>query len=190
MRSAPTAPIARGVHAAGEIGLVHLLMRMTPEDIFDRQPWRGASGSVIAADLRLDNRDELPAALGLDPGRRGRCRIPRSCSPPGSAGATPPGPGCAGRSRWRSGTRASACSPSPAIPSASTWSCGIAPRPGSHLRRCPRACSRCPMFRASSTRRSSPTSSCSIMPSTRPRSTATSSACRRHMSPPSTRAAG
>src|SRR5215472_517793 len=59
-------PDRRGVYAAGQIGLAHLLMRMTPEDLFDRQPLRGASGAVIAADLRLDNRDELPAALGLD----------------------------------------------------------------------------------------------------------------------------
>jgi len=43
------------------IGLVHVLMRMTPEDRLDRQPQQGASGSIITADLRLDNRDELLA---------------------------------------------------------------------------------------------------------------------------------
>ena len=39
-------------------GLAHALMRMTPEDRFDRQPYQNASGSIITADLRLDNRDE------------------------------------------------------------------------------------------------------------------------------------
>src|SRR6476620_12548404 len=47
------------------IGLVHALMRMTPEDRFDHQPHRGASGSIITADLRLDNRDELFARIGI-----------------------------------------------------------------------------------------------------------------------------
>ena len=51
--------------AGGNFGLVHTLMRMTPEDRFDRQPWRGASGSLIAADVRLDNRDELFARFGI-----------------------------------------------------------------------------------------------------------------------------
>ena len=46
-------------------GLVHALMRMTPEDRFDRQPRRGASGALITADLRLDNRDELLALIGM-----------------------------------------------------------------------------------------------------------------------------
>src|SRR5262245_36234230 len=52
---------------AGHVGLVHVLMRMTPEDQFDRQPWRGASGSVITADLRLDNRDDVLARIGVAP---------------------------------------------------------------------------------------------------------------------------
>ena len=51
--------------AKKNIGLVHALMRMTPEDRFDHQPLRGASGSIIAADLRLDNRDELLARIGI-----------------------------------------------------------------------------------------------------------------------------
>ena len=37
-------------------------MRMTPEDQFDRQPWQGASGALITADIRLDNRDEVLAS--------------------------------------------------------------------------------------------------------------------------------
>jgi asparagine synthase (glutamine-hydrolysing) len=51
--------------ANGSIGLVHVLMRMTAEDRFDRQPWRGASGSLITADVRLDNRDDVLARIGI-----------------------------------------------------------------------------------------------------------------------------
>jgi asparagine synthase (glutamine-hydrolysing) len=51
--------------ASGSIGLVHVLMRMTPEDRFDRQPWRGASGALITADVRLDNRDDILARIGI-----------------------------------------------------------------------------------------------------------------------------
>jgi asparagine synthase (glutamine-hydrolysing) len=53
------------VMIAPGIGMVHVLMRMTPEDQFDRQPWRGASGAIISADLRLDNRDDVLAWLGV-----------------------------------------------------------------------------------------------------------------------------
>jgi len=53
------------IMTGGRIGLVHVLMRMTPEDRFDRQPWRGASGSLITADLRLDNRDDVLARIGI-----------------------------------------------------------------------------------------------------------------------------
>ena len=49
----------------GNIGFVHALMRLTPEDQFDHQPARGSSGSLITADLRLDNRDEIIARIGL-----------------------------------------------------------------------------------------------------------------------------
>jgi asparagine synthase (glutamine-hydrolysing) len=40
-------------------------MRMTPEDQFDRQPQRGASGALITADVRLDNRDDVLARIGI-----------------------------------------------------------------------------------------------------------------------------
>jgi asparagine synthase (glutamine-hydrolysing) len=50
---------------AGNIGLAHVLMQMTREDQFDHQPWRGASGAVIAADLRLDNREEVLVRIGV-----------------------------------------------------------------------------------------------------------------------------
>src|SRR5450631_1095337 len=59
-------PDRSGSHAVGPVGLGHLLMRMTPEDSFDAQPVRGASGAIAVSDLRLDNRDELISALGLD----------------------------------------------------------------------------------------------------------------------------
>jgi asparagine synthase (glutamine-hydrolysing) len=51
--------------AKENVGFVHALMRMTPEDRFDRQPQRGASASIITADLRLDNRDELFTRVGI-----------------------------------------------------------------------------------------------------------------------------
>lgn len=50
-----------------DVGFAHALMRMTPEDQSDQQPWRGASGAMITADLRLDNRDDVLAHLGLTP---------------------------------------------------------------------------------------------------------------------------
>ena len=56
-------------------------MRMTPEDRFDRQPWRGASGALIAADVRLDNRDEVLARIGIAPRTRGLGRMRACCSP-------------------------------------------------------------------------------------------------------------
>ena len=59
-------PDKHGVLAQGNIGLVHVLMRMTPEDRYDHQPNRGADGTIIAADLRIDNRDELLARLSLN----------------------------------------------------------------------------------------------------------------------------
>src|SRR5712692_1760583 len=61
----PHGPDRADVAVAGKVGLVHVLMRMTPEDQFDRQPWHGASGAVITADLRLDNRDDVLARIGV-----------------------------------------------------------------------------------------------------------------------------
>jgi len=58
-------PDRSDVVASGSIGLAHVLMRMTAEDRFDRQPWRGASGALITADVRLDNRTEVLARLGI-----------------------------------------------------------------------------------------------------------------------------
>lgn len=54
-----------GITVSENIGLVHTLMRMTPEDRFDKQPQRGPSRALITADVRLDNRDELVARFGI-----------------------------------------------------------------------------------------------------------------------------
>src|SRR5215470_6592660 len=58
-------PDRTDISVTDNVGLVHTLMQMTPEDRFDRQPHRGASGSMITADLRIDNRDELIARIGI-----------------------------------------------------------------------------------------------------------------------------
>ena len=60
-------PDRSGVLASGNIGLAHVLMGMTPEDRLDRQPLHGATGSMITADLRLDNRDDVLARIGIAP---------------------------------------------------------------------------------------------------------------------------
>lgn len=60
-------PDRSDIMTGDKIGLVHVLMRMTPEDRFDRQPWRGASGAFITADIRLDNRDDVLARIGIAP---------------------------------------------------------------------------------------------------------------------------
>lgn len=49
----------------GPIGLGHLMMRITREDIFDAQPLHDGATTLVA-DLRLDNREELAAALSID----------------------------------------------------------------------------------------------------------------------------
>jgi asparagine synthase (glutamine-hydrolysing) len=59
-------PDKAGIAVHENVGLVHVLMRMTPEDRFDRQPGRGASGAAITADLRIDNRQELLDRLGVN----------------------------------------------------------------------------------------------------------------------------
>lgn len=50
----------------GAIAIGRRLFRTVPEDRFDRQPLHGADGRLIlVADVRLDNREELGAALRL-----------------------------------------------------------------------------------------------------------------------------
>ena len=58
-------PDRTSVALAGAVGFAHVLMRMTPEDWFDRQPLRGNAGELMTADLRLDNRDEILDRLSI-----------------------------------------------------------------------------------------------------------------------------
>lgn len=60
-----------GPHASDQwdgpgLSMGRRLFRLLPEDVFDRQPLSGAGGRlVLAADVRLDNREELESALRL-----------------------------------------------------------------------------------------------------------------------------
>jgi asparagine synthase (glutamine-hydrolysing) len=59
-------PDGRAVLAIDGVGLGHGLMRVVREDAFDQQPlYDRDSGLVLVADLRLDNREELAAALDI-----------------------------------------------------------------------------------------------------------------------------
>lgn len=49
-----------------QVGFAHALMRMTPEDDFDRQPLSGNGGVMLVAGLRIDNRDEIIRRFSLD----------------------------------------------------------------------------------------------------------------------------
>jgi asparagine synthase (glutamine-hydrolysing) len=54
------------------VALGRRLFRLLPEDIYDRQPLHSADGHIVlVADVRLDNRDELCAALNLPAERAG-----------------------------------------------------------------------------------------------------------------------
>jgi asparagine synthase (glutamine-hydrolysing) len=56
----------QAIWSDGPVALAHALHRLVPEDRFDHQPLQAAGGTaVLAADLRLDNRDALIAALGI-----------------------------------------------------------------------------------------------------------------------------
>lgn len=58
----------RSHRQAGPIALGRTMMRLLPEDVFDRQPLLGNGGRLmLVADLRLDNRDDLIVALGIAP---------------------------------------------------------------------------------------------------------------------------
>jgi asparagine synthase (glutamine-hydrolysing) len=59
-------PDASTQWSGGDIALGRRLMRLVPEDAFDRQPLIGGGGRyVLIADLRLDNRDELAEKLEI-----------------------------------------------------------------------------------------------------------------------------
>src|SRR5712691_3341261 len=50
----------------GSVALGRRLTRLLPEDVFDTQPLHGReSPFVLVADLRLDNREDLAAELGI-----------------------------------------------------------------------------------------------------------------------------
>jgi asparagine synthase (glutamine-hydrolysing) len=52
--------------SAGNFAIGRRLFRTLPEDRFDRQPLQSADGNlVLVADVRLDDREDLSAALGL-----------------------------------------------------------------------------------------------------------------------------
>src|SRR6516162_6944416 len=49
---------------SGDVAFGRRLMRVLPEDAFDRQPLIGAGGRyVLVADIRLDNRSEIIGSL-------------------------------------------------------------------------------------------------------------------------------
>ena len=62
----PYGPDRSSMLCDGSVGLAHALARVTPEDSFDDQPVRGPSGVTLNADLRLDNRSEILARVGID----------------------------------------------------------------------------------------------------------------------------
>ncbi len=62
-------PHATGIWRQGPVGLGHLMLWTTPESRREVLPLANRSGDVtITADARIDNRDELIAALGLEEG--------------------------------------------------------------------------------------------------------------------------
>ncbi|WP_086606518.1 asparagine synthase-related protein [Erythrobacter donghaensis] len=64
-------PDGNHLAAEGPVALGHALLATTPEALAERQPLRHpGTGCLITADIRLDNRDDLIAALGLAPGAR------------------------------------------------------------------------------------------------------------------------
>jgi asparagine synthase (glutamine-hydrolysing) len=65
-------PDGAGHGRAGPVAMARGLFRLLPEDAFDSQPVAPAGGSLLVADLRLDNRRVLGAALGLSPAELSR----------------------------------------------------------------------------------------------------------------------
>jgi asparagine synthase (glutamine-hydrolysing) len=64
------APDPPAVWNGGDVALGRRLFRTLPEDRYDRGPLTGGGGRwTLVADLRLDNRAELCAALGIGPDR-------------------------------------------------------------------------------------------------------------------------
>jgi asparagine synthase (glutamine-hydrolysing) len=62
----PYGPHAAGYWSSGSVALGRRLMRVLPEDSFDRQPLTSnRSDIVLVADLRLDNRNDLVRLLNI-----------------------------------------------------------------------------------------------------------------------------
>ncbi len=61
-------PDGSGVWTDGPVGLGHRMLWTTPESLREQLPAESASGCTITADARIDNRDELVGALGLESG--------------------------------------------------------------------------------------------------------------------------
>lgn len=56
----------QGAWAEGSVGLGHVAMWSVPEAVGERVPWRdSASGVIVTADARIDNRDDLLRELGF-----------------------------------------------------------------------------------------------------------------------------
>jgi asparagine synthase (glutamine-hydrolysing) len=59
-------PDGAGVWHAGSVGLGHRMLWTTPESLHEQLPFTNAAGDItITADARIDNRDELIAALRI-----------------------------------------------------------------------------------------------------------------------------
>lgn len=59
-------PDRRAAWRDGAVGMGHLLLRVTREDAADAQPLHSRDGAItLVADLRLDNREELAAAMAI-----------------------------------------------------------------------------------------------------------------------------
>src|SRR5271170_8488822 len=52
-------------YTGASIAMGRCLLRLLPEDCFDRQPLSAAGVTALVADVRLDNRQEVGAELGL-----------------------------------------------------------------------------------------------------------------------------
>ncbi|MEA3034034.1 MAG: hypothetical protein QOH86_2050, partial [Sphingomonadales bacterium] len=58
-------PDGAAARQSGPVAMARALFRLLPEDEFDSQPLSAAGRSLLVADLRLDNRRDLGATLGL-----------------------------------------------------------------------------------------------------------------------------
>jgi asparagine synthase (glutamine-hydrolysing) len=68
---APRGPDGTAMAADGPAVLGHALLATTPEALVEPMPFRhAATGCIITADVRLDNREELLGQLGLDSSAR------------------------------------------------------------------------------------------------------------------------